>query len=132
MPLLEKTRVWAKEPEVHHGGEDGADTNADEDQAVVRHRKVTRPDENHGKRLKHCEKGQESYLKDNRFGRMRLTCVNNTICNREVDRRKQQDRFHKEHLERTKDGALENGTGSPTDALTLRVDFRGLLRVGLA
>ena len=31
MPLLEKTRVRAKEPEVYDGGEDRADTNADED-----------------------------------------------------------------------------------------------------
>ena len=97
---------------------------------------MARADENHGKRLKHCKartKGQKSYLKDNYSGKMiRRTCVDDTICNREVDSRKQQDRFHKEHLEWTKDGALENGAGSPADALALRVKFHILLRIGLA
>jgi len=66
MLLLEKTRVRAKEPEVHDDGEDRADTNQHRMKtgpSFVRDRKVAQADEKH---LKHCEtrkKGQKSYLK---------------------------------------------------------------------
>ena len=63
---------------------------------------------------------------------MRRTYVDDTICGREVDCRKQQDQFRKEHVERTKNGALENSARSPADALALRVHLPVLLRVGLA
>jgi len=63
---------------------------------------------------------------------MGRTCVDDTICNREVDRREQQDWFDKEHLEWTKDGALENVVESPADAFALRVNFLVLLGVGHA
>jgi hypothetical protein len=63
---------------------------------------------------------------------MTLTCVDNAISDREVDRRKQQDRFDQEHLERAKNRTFEDGTGGPVDALVLCVDFLILLGIRLA
>jgi hypothetical protein len=38
VPLLEETRVWSQEPDVHEGGEDRADADADADRRGRRSR----------------------------------------------------------------------------------------------
>ena len=68
VPLLEETGVRTQEPEVDKGREDGADTDSDEDEAVVRDGKVARADEDHRKSLEHCErKKNPPIIRNSRF-----------------------------------------------------------------
>jgi len=67
MPLFEEMGVWPQEPEIDEGRKDGADTNTDEDEAVVRDGKVAHEDEDHWKSLEHCERKKNQLSETSTF-----------------------------------------------------------------
>ena len=81
VPLLEETRVSPHEPQVDDGGKDGPDADTDEDEAVVRHRKVACANEDHGNGLEHCtirSRSSDIRMTAQKWQRIR-TCVDDAI-----------------------------------------------------
>ncbi len=79
--------------------------------------------------LEHWTQSQTSDI--SRFGRREVahTRIQDTIRERDVYRREQQDWFDQQHFEWAEDGALEDGVNSPADAVALCVDVLILHRI---